>query len=325
MEMEIMRILPLQIRRLFERLDMDWDRLQEIRLRVHKPVILQYGEKELFLSGHGFLTGEQSLGYVTGGEEMKEAVEYISNYSRYAYEEEMGQGYITIRGGHRVGLAGQLVRERGATKGMKYISCINIRLAHEVIGCGTWLLPYLQGEQGLYNTLLVSPPRGGKTTLLRDLIRLLSDGEGMDRAYTVGVVDERSEIGACFRGIPQNTLGCRTDILDGCPKAEGMMLLVRSMAPEVIAVDEIGSEDDMTAMEYAMHCGVHILATIHGADWEELQRKSAMVKLFREQFFGRYVVLGHHPGMVQGIYDGAGTPLCGPCKALVQQDRKKVV
>lgn len=324
MEMEIMRILPLQIRRLFERLDMDWGRLQEIRLRVHKPVILQYGDRELFLSRHGFLTGEQSLGYVTGGEEMKEAVEYISNYSRYAYETEMGQGYITIRGGHRVGLAGQLIRDRGDTKGMKYISCINIRLAHEVIGCGEWLLPYIHSEKELYNTLLISPPRGGKTTLLRDLIRLLSEGEKLQRGYTVGVVDERSEIGACFRGIPQNTLGCRTDILDGCPKAEGMMMLVRSMAPEVIAVDEIGSEDDMTAMEYAMHCGVHILATIHGADLEELQRKSAMAKLFREQFFGRYVVLGHHPGMVQGIYDGSGTLLCGPCN-LVRQDRKKIV
>ena len=147
--------------------------------------------------------------------------------------------------------------------------------------------------------------------MLRDLIRQISDGTRLLAGRTVGVVDERSEIGGCYRGVAQNRLGRRTDILDGCPKAEGMMMLIRSMGPEVIAVDEIGKAEDVHAIEYAIHCGCRILATVHGASMEELRQKPLFHQLIRRGCFERYVLLGNQPkaGQVLGIYDERGSLL----------------
>jgi stage III sporulation protein AA len=154
--------------------------------------------------------------------EIRETMEYISNYSLYAFEDEIRQGFITINGGHRIGIAGKIIIENDEIKGMKHISFINIRLAHQVKGCANKVIPYLIDEKtkGIYHTLIISPPRCGKTTLLRDIIRQLSDGNSRYPGMNVGVVDERSEIGACYMGTPQNDLGIRTDVLDCCPKAK---------------------------------------------------------------------------------------------------------
>ncbi|MCH5267745.1 MAG: stage III sporulation protein AA [Lachnospiraceae bacterium] len=294
------------------RLSIDWERLQEIRLRISEPVILRYGGKEYFLAQEGFLSREPDVAVHIHREELKEAMEYISNYSRYAYEEEMRQGFLTIQGGHRIGLAGRVIREDNHIKGMQHISCMNVRLAHEVIGCGKKVLPYLLDGKSIHNTLIISPPCGGKTTLLRDIIRLLSEGvvqykESSVSGFTVGVVDERSEIGSCYQGIPQNDLGRRTDILDACPKVEGIFLLVRSMSPQVIAVDEIGSVADVEAMEYAMNSGVKLLATVHGATMEEIRKKPGLARLVKEKVFERYILLGGKVGQVRAVFDGRGT------------------
>ena len=310
---EVMRILPREIRRSLQAMPLNWDALQEIRLRVASPVILRYRQQEYFLAQRGGLTREANVAVCVGVEQIKETIEYMSNYSRYAYEHEMRQGYLTIRGGHRVGLAGRVIEEKDGIKGMQYISCLNIRLAHEVIGCADHIFPYLQAGDSIYNTLILSPPCGGKTTLLRDIIRILSSGKKKEEHFggvTVGVVDERSEIGACYHGVPQNDLGFRTDILDGCPKGEGMMLLVRSMAPQVIAVDEIGSMDDVAAMEYAANSGVKLLATVHGASIEEIKRKPGIDRLIKQHFFERLVLLGGSVGHVRAIYDDRGTAVC---------------
>lgn len=295
----ILNILPRSVRFLVKRSVPDFEFLQEIRLRTRKPLLLVYGGKELFVER---VRGEP---YIVTKEDLKEMVDYISNYSLYAYEQEMKQGFITVEGGHRIGMAGQVILEAGRVKNIKYISSVNVRMSHEVIGCADKVFPYITRQKELYHTLVISPPRCGKTTLLRDMIRQISDGNRYLKGKSVGVVDERSEIGGCYMGAAQNQLGIRTDILDCCPKAEGMIMLIRSMGPEVIAVDEIGNEEDVHAVEYAMHCGCKLIATVHGRSLDELKRKPVFDRLIREKRFERYILLGNHAGTgaISAIYD----------------------
>ncbi len=307
---EIYRILPKKLRRMFEAMSFRFEDLQEIRLRIGAPVILRYRDMEYFVNAAGGMDREIGSAYCIDREELQESIEYISNYSLYAYEEELRQGYLTVRGGHRVGIAGKIILERNQIKSISHIACLNIRLAHEVIGCGERVFPYLVGMSGFCHTLIVSPPCQGKTTLLRDLIRILSLGTAEMPGQNVGVVDERSEIAACYQGQPQNNVGYRTDVLDICPKAEGMMLLVRAMSPDIIAVDEIGSRTDIEAMEYVMNSGVKLLATVHGNGMDDIKAKPVLGKLVQEKVFQRYVVLGSRKvGQIHEVFDERGSLL----------------
>ena len=244
----ILTILPHQLREVLKRENIDFQSIQEIRLRVGKPLILLYRGNEVIPEADG-------RPYYITKDEIREMLDYISGYSLYSYEREMSQGYITIEGGHRVGLSGQAIMENGRVKNLKYISSINVRMSHEILGC--------------------------------------------------------ADIAGCYRGVAQNHLGIRTDVLDGCPKAEGMIMLIRSMRPEVIAVDEIGGSEDVHAIEYAMHCGCRMLATAHADSMEELQKKPVFDRLIREKRFERYVLLGNEPqiGTIQEIYDERGSLL----------------
>ena len=216
---------------------------------------------------------------------------YISEYSLYAYQEELRQGYITIEGGHRIGIAGETAKDGEGIAGIKYISFLNIRVAHEKKGCAEKILPYLKDEKSIYNTLLVSKPGAGKTTCLRDCIRSLSDGtEDLD-GMKICVVDERSEIAACHLGIPQNDMGMRTDVLTGCSKSEGMMLMLRSMSPQIIAVDELGRKEDFRAVEQAACSGVRILGTVHADNVEELWEKPYLKKWMKREIFKRFILI----------------------------------
>ena len=227
---------------------------------------------------------------------LRETLEFAGAYSLYAYEDEIRQGYLTLPGGHRIGVTGKAVTENGQVKTLRYITSLNIRVAHEVKGCADAVLPWLYSSEGLCHTLLISPPRCGKTTLLRESIRQISNGRTGFRGMRVGVVDERSEIGGSHLGVPGLDVGVRTDILDGCPKAEGMMMLVRSMSPELIAVDEIGGNADMEAMENAISCGCRILATVHGSSLEEIRQKPLVSGLLQTGIFERFVVLDARHG-----------------------------
>ncbi len=290
---------------------MDFEQMQEIRMRVQGPFLMIHNNQEFFITPEGKLSKKREDAFWVSQKDLKETLEYISDYSLYAFEEEIRQGFITIQGGHRIGLAGKAVTDRDKIRSMKYISFINIRFSHQIRGCGNKVLPYLYEHGEVFHTLIVSPPRCGKTTLLRDVIRQISDGTEKVPGMTVGVVDERSEIGACYQGIPQNDLGIRTDILDCCPKAVGMMMLIRTMSPQVIAVDEIGSREDLNAIEYVMNCGCRLIATVHGSSLEDIRSKPVFGRLLQDRVFGRYVVLKNQgrPGTVEDIYDSQGRSL----------------
>lgn len=301
-EERILNVLPGSIRRILHQEELEYGYLQEIKLRTEKPLLLTYKGSEL-------IPGRQrGQPYYVTRDDIREMLEYISNYSLYAYEEEMKQGFITIEGGHRIGMTGQAIVEGGKVKNLKYISSINVRMSHEILGCADTVFPYITRQKRLCHTLIVSPPGCGKTTLLRDLIRQISTGNRYIKGMSVGVVDERSEIGGCYMGVAQNQLGIRTDVLDGCPKAEGMIMLIRSMRPEIIAVDEIGTAEDVHAIEYAMHCGCKMLATVHSRSVEELKRRPMLGKMIEEERFERYIVLGceQEVGQITGIYDERG-------------------
>ena len=267
--------------------------VQEIRIRAGCPIFVWANGEEVRLNGYA----DSRL--------IRELMELFSNHSLYAYEEEIRQGFLTIEGGHRVGISGKVVIDGDQIRTIKDISGLNIRLAHEWKGCAENVLPWLYYEGKIQNTLFISPPGGGKTTMLREVIRNLSDGSPYGSGVAVSVVDERSEIGACLRGIPQCDLGQRTDIMDGCPKAIGMTMMIRSMAPEVLAADEIGTKEDLSALRDALRSGVKILVTVHGDSLEDVKQKPVLCEMLKERMFGRYVVLGSKPkpGTVTEVYD----------------------
>ena len=308
---EILKILSGKLRKILEQTNLNYDLLQELRLRVLEPFIVIYDGKEYFVSEQGNLVNQVEMAYQITINDIKEALEYMSSFSLYAYEDEIRQGFITVQGGHRIGLAGRVILEDGKIKSVKNISFINIRMSHEKKGCGRMILPYIYEKNQICHTLLISPPGCGKTTLLRDVVRLISDGNQNHPGMSVGVVDERSEIGACYHGVPQNDVGMRTDVLDCCPKAEGMLMMIRSMSPAIIAVDEIGKREDIDALAYVMNCGCQIIATVHGSSIDDVKNKPILRKLVEEKLFKRFIVLSgeEKPGVVKNIFDERGSVL----------------
>ena len=312
-EESVLKIFPSRIRQALEQTELNMENLQEIRVRVGQPLLCVYRGREFFLAGNGKLEEQEKNPVTVSGEELLETVSYVSRYSLYAFDEELRQGYITIPGGHRVGIAGKIVMEGEKIRSVRYISFLNVRLSHEKKGCADRVFPYLVKNGRFCHTLIISPPRCGKTTLLRDIIRQASNGNDLLAGQNVGVVDERSEIAACFQGVPQNQVGLRTDVLDGAPKAEGLFQVIGTMAPEAAAVDELGGGRDVEAVREEGRCGCAVLATAHGSSLDEIRKKPGLGELLGEQMFGRILVLGRAengmPGVGKVIYDGTGRSL----------------
>ncbi len=274
MEENILRLFPLEQRAFWQKAVQGQEGLQEIRLRAGRPILLYAGGKEYFLNSRGTLTESREEAVCMDRQGLEAVLKNICQDSFYAFEDELKQGFLTAAGGHRVGIAGQAVLdERGRIRTIKNIAFINIRIARQVKDAADRILPHVYHRGELLNTLILAPPGCGKTTLLRELIRQVSDGNAFGRGQTVGVVDERSELAGSFLGVPQNDLGIRTDVLDACPKTEGMLLLLRAMSPGVIAIDELGSREEMEALYRAAACGCRVLATAHGCTLTDMERR----------------------------------------------------
>ena len=255
-----------------------FNELNEIRVRVGQPLRLIMLNREQ--TGHIKVTSEHIMNIM----------ECATQHSMAVYENDLRQGFITIAGGHRIGIGGTVIAENNSVKNFKYITFLCIRVAHEIIGCADNIMEFICKRNKVEHTLIVSPAGCGKTTLLRDIIRQLSNGVyGIKK--NICVIDERSELAACYRGIPQNNLGSSCDVYDGCPKSVGMMMAIRSMCPEIIAVDEIGGKYDFESLKYAIHCGSTIIGTIHGENIKDIMSKKYIDEFIKEKVFKRIIVL----------------------------------
>lgn len=321
---ELLQIFPPQLREILLKAVSDWEEVQELRVRSGKPLFITVKGQEYAVGKGGNLsassdaerTKRDGQACIVSQREIEQTVECAVRHSLYAFEEQIRQGFLTVAGGHRIGVIGRAVSEHREIRTIKPITGLNIRIAHEKKGCADRIMRFLAdaGQKEWLSTLLVSPPCCGKTTLLRDIVRNISNGCGYMEGRTVGIVDERSEIAACFQGIPQNDVGIRSDVLDGCPKAEGMMMLIRAMSPRVVAADEIGGKGDLEALQYASGCGCSLIATAHGASMEDLASKPMFRELFRERIFCRFVFLSGRqgPGTVERISDHKGCEIYVP-------------
>lgn len=284
----------------------DFEQIEEIRIRAKKPLCIKKRNEEIFLTEQGTVTLEPKKAFYTETYEIQNSLELLSRFSLYAFEEELKNGFITIEGGHRIGVTGKVTTENGHVKMIQNMNALNIRISHEKKGCADTILEYIIKDGELLHTLIISPPGCGKTTLLRDIVRQVSNGKGkILSGKNVGVADERGEIAGCYQGVAQNDVGIRTDVLDSCPKAEGMLLLVRSMSPQVIAADEIGKDEDIYALESIMNSGIRLICTVHGKGIEDILRKPVLGQLLEKNIFQRFIVLYKRKsvGEVEGIYN----------------------
>ena len=308
-EEQVFPFLTLRLRRALENLRRvvpgQWVKLEEIRLRAEKPLQVEMGASWL-VTASGELTAEPEKALIIKTEDVQRTLQLMGENSFYTLEEEFKAGFITLAGGHRVGLAGECLVEGGRLCRLKRVTSLNIRIARELKGISRVLLPWLTRAGRPLRTIIISPPQAGKTTLLRDLIRCFSNGEELSAPVKVGLVDERGEVAGSFRGVPQLDVGIRTDVLTGCPKRVGVFLLLRSMGPQMIATDEIGRPGDLDLLEEILNTGVGFITTAHAWDTKDFALRPSLQRLWVRGLVERVVILSRRlgPGTLEGVWDG---------------------
>lgn len=285
--LDVLPYLPNGIRVLIEKLIMgEWPDIEEIRLRARAPLTIGIWGESCFITHTGGITNHESDAYKVSKEEVKEAFGKVCENSVYAYLEEIRRGFITVKGGHRVGICGKAVCEDGKVTAIKEISSLNFRIAHQIIGISNGIIDSVINGSEIISTIVISPPQMGKTTMLRDIARQVSN-----RGFKCGIADDRGELAAVYNGVPTNDVGAQTDVLDGVPKAEAIEMLIRTMSPKVIISDEIASEKDVEAIRTAAGTGVKIIASAHGNSIAEVMSRHIMKPIFEDGVFSQAIIL----------------------------------
>lgn len=269
--------------------------LEEIRFRVGKPIALKINSKDKMIK------------YIVSSEELLKILQFVCENSIYSYQHQISEGFVTIKGGHRVGISGSCVIENGKVININYINSLNFRIARQVVGASNEIIKYILNTEknNVKNTLIVSPPGAGKTTILKDISKQISSGINKlnFEAINTGIVDERGEIAALYKGIPQNDIGIKVDVLDNVSKGIGMKMLVRTMSPQVIIADEIGGQEDVEAINYVMCSGCKGVFTAHGEKIEDLYLNSFLKQLLIGHVFEIIIFLdSNKKGMVKMLY-----------------------
>lgn len=261
-------------------------RAHELRLRGGRVPTVVIDGQEMPVPGCAPVTPQ----------DLRLTIEIATRSSAHTALEAVKRGYFTVKGGHRIGLCGKAAIEEGRIRNLSDLSSLNLRIAHAVAGCGEGIYPALFQAGRFQGALLIGPPGSGKTTLLRDLVRLLSDG-----GLRVGLCDERGEVAALWEGLPQFDVGEHTDVLEGLPKAQGLLTLLRGMNPQVLACDEVTDPADVGALETCSNCGVALLATVHAEDRADLKKKPLYQVLLERRLFPKLVTVSQGACSVEAL------------------------
>lgn len=282
-------------------LGLKYEKLCEIRIRNNKPITVNYLNSYYYLGENGIVNKPNEA--ITGSNTLIDSILHkSSNYSLYAINDQLKSGFVTVNGGIRIGVCGDVVAENGQVNTIKNFSALNIRIPHQIYGCSLNALRYLFKGEEFLNTLVIASPGAGKTTFIRDLCFELSE---QNYPFNILLLDERNEIASCVNGVSQLDVGKFTDIISGGTKLNGFLNGIRSMSPNIICTDEIGADDDIKALNYALSCGVKVIATIHAKDVEQLQNKPNFKEILAKKMFDRFVVLSNSAGKgtLEGVFD----------------------